>query len=66
MMHASRFRPEISVLAALLLSLVPFNDATAQAQLFVHPTLIMFSGDHRNDVVYVVNQGNATGVFELE
>lgn len=59
---SGRFLP---VFLATLILLVPLADAVAQAQLFVHPTLIMFSGAHRNGTVHVVNQGDATGVFEL-
>ncbi len=64
--HRPKPRRCLAVVAAALLPLIPIADAAAQAQLFVHPTLVMFSGTHRNDVVHVVNQGDATGVFELE
>ncbi len=67
-MREQRLKPRrfLSAMAAALLPFILIADAAAQAQLFIHPTLVMFSGTHRNDVVHVVNQGDATGVFELE
>ena len=64
--HRLKPRRFLSAVAAALLPFSPIAEAAAQAQLFVHPTLVMFSATHRNDVVHVVNQGDATGVFELE
>ncbi|MEX2494566.1 MAG: hypothetical protein WD448_00675 [Woeseia sp.] len=55
----------LPVLAAAFTSLVFSLDAAAQARLFVHPTLVMLSNTHRSESVHIVNQGNATGVFEL-
>lgn len=62
--NRARVRLALPVLGALAW-LVPVTGAAAPAQLFIHPTLVMFSGTQRSATVHVVNQGNATGVFEL-
>lgn len=60
-----RLRGRLATLLPLLVPLFAVSDAAAQAQLFMHPTLVMFSGTERSATVNVVNQGDATGVFEL-
>lgn len=49
----------------MITGLLPGAEAAAEAQLFVHPTLVMLSEGKRSERLHIVNQGDATGVFEL-
>ena len=58
-------RRHLPALVAGLAALLSSVQAAAEARLFIHPTLVMFSGTQRSETVHIVNQGDATGVVEL-